>query len=123
MQLALQSSLSLSAADALAATTELFRYLCICARFPTLRLSPSPLMDNVWHALLQRPVYYQKVCAEAHGDAAPAAGKAVLIPHNPCFAGDATEVKRERYKSTLDMYAAVFGKPPPEAFWPADYLK
>jgi len=73
------------------------------------RFSPSPLVDQVWHAHLQLPRHYLAACR--------ALGEDMPIDHDPTTASDALKDKLRRVASTKVLYQVVFGEAPPEAFW------
>jgi large subunit ribosomal protein L40e len=90
-------------------------------------LSPSPLIDRMWHELLLHPRLYLRVCTfirkalrqdcnKSGDDTAISA----IIPHWPRGENDSWNVRRLRYEKSVDMYADVFGNDPPEHIWPTD---
>jgi hypothetical protein len=85
----------------------------------SLALSPSPLVDAAWHALMLVPHAYYAVCAAAWpaGHALPAGGE-LLLSHNPSGADDADAARRARYESTLAAYAGVYRRAGPAWCWP-----
>jgi hypothetical protein len=79
------------------------------------RLSPSPWVDQAWHALLMWPSDYVVLCDRL----LPVAVPERVIDHNPLGGlGDDIPEQRRRYAHTLDVYASLFGTPPAE-YWPA----
>lgn len=118
-------------------TQELFRFLKLVAlSHPPLLvndddddqiLSPSPMIDRMWHDLLLHPRLYERVCtfirkalrqdcSKSGGDTAVSA----IIPHWPRGENDSWNVRRIRYEKSVDMYADVFGNDPPEHIWPTN---
>ena len=76
-------------------------------------LSPSHEIDKVWHALLQFPLDYFRLC-----DAIlPADAASRIIDHNPFGAKD-EELQAKRYNQTLEAYWIHFNDDPPTLFWP-----
>jgi len=73
------------------------------------RFSPSPLVDQVWHAHLQHPRHYLAACR--------ALGEDMPIDHDPTTASDALEDKLRRVARTKVMYREVFGEAPSNVFW------
>ena len=51
--------------QAAALIRELYRYFCLLAAFPNVALSPSPVVDRAWHALMLMPRFYYKACEGA----------------------------------------------------------
>jgi hypothetical protein len=68
----------------------------------TTKLSPSSLLDQVWHSLLLRPRLYAAVCR--------AMGVPELIDHH---VGLATTGHTRRLKATIKLYNEVYGVRPP----------
>ena len=118
-------------------TQELFRFLKLVAlSHPPLLvneddddqiLSPSPMIDRVWHELLLHPRLYERVCtfirkalqqdcSKSGGDTAVSA----IIPHWLRGEHDSWNVRRIRYEKSVDMYADIFGNDPPEDVWPTN---
>jgi len=71
--------------------------------------SPSPPVDQVWHAHLQHPRHYLAACR--------ALGEDMPIDHDPTTASDALEDKLRRVARTKVMYREVFGEAPSNVFW------
>jgi large subunit ribosomal protein L40e len=105
--------------------TELQRFLLLCAMSPDVALSPSPLVDGAWHALLLRPRLYLAVCrfirARARDGAAPDDADDALLDHDPSRVDDTREAVRARYEATLARYEEVFFAGAPAAIWPPAY--
>jgi len=123
--------------DVKSVVQELFRFLKLIAlSHPPLLvnedddhqiLSPSPLIDRMWHELLLHPRLYHRVCTfirkalrqdciKSGGDNSVSA----IIPHWPRGEHDSWNVRRIRYEKSVDMYKDVFGNDPPEHIWPTD---
>ncbi len=95
---------------ALQAIEEYRRFLFMARISPT-EVTPSQLVDEVWHFHLQYTEdYWVRLCDEVLG--AP-------IHHNP---GDGSGSDEERhalqYGYTLELYAHAFGEDAPEEIWP-----
>ena len=72
-----------------------------------LLLSPSILIDQVWHAHLLDTAKYRAACSEL----------GVTIDHNPAGAEDMVLVRDKRLKMTRAFYKTVFCEAPSEQFW------
>jgi ubiquitin len=72
-------------------------------------LSPSPLVDQIWHEVMLFPVAYAELCGKLVGG---------LIDHDP-RAGTASqcELRSNRYLSTFKIYGEVFQHHPPWYAW------
>ena len=66
-------------------------------------LSPSPRVDELWHALILDTLAYKETCEHMLG----AGG---FIHHNPRGGNDAAE-RRTRLNRTVAFYKAAFGNP------------
>ena len=75
-------------------------------------LSPSPLVDKVWHIHLLHTVEYRAACIAL----------GATIEHSLTGALDDDRVKDERLQMTLGLYVRVFKKMPPSQFWLAECL-
>jgi len=100
-----------SAPVAWSAIVEYKRYLALKKAFPNLEISPSPLVDKVWHMHILDTRRYMKDCDYIFGS---------YVHHNPSFDPDEEEQvgMAERYGKTLEAYEKVFGKPAPLDIWP-----
>jgi hypothetical protein len=99
--------------------SEMTRYLALRVVHPTEALSPSPLLDLVWHECMLIPMLYYATCEalRARHRAPAPAGAAVLVPHSTLGAEDPDPVRRARYERTLALYAQVFAEEPREDCW------
>ena len=82
------------------------------------QLSPSPLVDQVWHLHLQHPGLYVAACRKI--------GEGIdLIDHNPSNAEDDPYgyKKLERLERTKIAYKLLFGTEAPTEFWSWSALK
>ena len=70
------------------------------------QLSPSWEVDQVWHALLLFPQIYYQLCISLSNE---------MICHDP-RSDDKNQAKR--YMLTFKKYIKLFGKGPPDLFWP-----
>jgi hypothetical protein len=87
------------------------RFLTMKKNFPKLELSPSPMVDEVWHLHILDTRQYMKDCDRIFGN---------YIHHSPSF-GDSEEEKHhmgDRYEETLRIYEQLFKESPPEWIWP-----
>ena len=80
----------------------------ISSDFMADKLSPSPLIDEVWHKHLLDTLAYDKMCTIDYG---------AKLHHNPDHANDPQ--KDFRYQSTLELYKSVYHCAPPIQYWPA----
>ena len=76
------------------------------------KFSPSPLVDQVWHAHIMRPSLYRAACGALMGTKG-----GELIDHDPDSANDSSEVKRERLRRTRVVYRIIFGQEAPSDIW------
>jgi hypothetical protein len=84
------------------AKTELARFLLLCAT-SNVSLTPSPLVDELWHEFVLDTLSYSKFCtSELH----------VFVHHVPADAPC-----REKYKLTRKLLISAFGNADP-IFWP-----
>ena len=75
-------------------------------------LSPSYKIDKVWHAFLQFPLDYFRLCdAILPGDATSR-----VIDHNP-FGNSDGELQAKRYNRCHEIYRTHFNEDPSTAFW------
>jgi hypothetical protein len=76
------------------------------------KLSPSTVVDEVWHAMLLFPMDYSDLC-----DAIlPRNSSSRLIDHNP-LGGDDMEAREVRYQETRVLYEKTFRELPPSDIW------
>ena len=66
-------------------------------------LSPSPRVDELWHAFILDTLAYKETCERMLGDGG-------FIHHNPRGGNDAAE-RRTRLNRTVALYKAAFGNP------------
>jgi hypothetical protein len=93
-------------ADAAVEEYKKFIYLLCISDRP---LSPSPEIDQVWHAhMLWTENYWEKFCEGTIGR---------KVHHRPSSEG-VTPALRADYDATLDLYADEFGEAAPRDFWP-----
>jgi hypothetical protein len=71
------------------------------------KLSPSPLIDSMWHLHILDIRRYEDMCSKLPS----------LIHHNPDGGNDAAS-RSKRYEATLFAYRARFGEAAPNAIWP-----
>lgn len=70
-------------------------------------VSPSPLVDAVWHMAVLYTAQYRALCGRK------------FIDHNPNGADDHDAQERSRrYQQTLNVYRALFQREPPANIWP-----
>jgi len=96
--------------------TEYRRFLALKTIFhdtsPPLALSPSAIIDQVWHLHLLTPVHYTK-CCKLLGEE--------LIDHDPSASRDCIELRQKRLDMTKRSYKVAFGEDPPQKFWAINY--
>ncbi|KAJ2993862.1 hypothetical protein HDV02_002029 [Globomyces sp. JEL0801] len=76
---------------------------------PEYKCSPSPIIDEAWHALLLFTEFYQNLCGSR------------FIHYNPMCEFDTIEEKAGRYNATLHAYRNLFEQIPDSDFWPEQY--
>lgn len=69
------------------------------------KLSPSPMIDLVWHALILHSEIYIDICRGRY------------IHHRPSGESEG-ELQKKRYKQTLLSYVQTFKATPPQDMWP-----
>ncbi len=77
-----------------------------------LLLSPSGIVDTVWHMALLMPKLYMELC---HALMAARGQRPELIDHAPIFAD--AEARADRIAVTKALYKRVFREEPPEVYW------
>jgi hypothetical protein len=99
------------APTAWSAIVEYKRFLALKKALPNLEISPSPLVDKVWHMHILDTRRYMKDCDYIFGS---------YMHHSPSFDLDEDERHEmaERFRTTLEAYEKVFGIPAPEDIWP-----
>jgi hypothetical protein len=76
-------------------------------------LSPSFIVDEVWHKILLLPAHYYRLCnCLLHAEC-----KERIIDHNPDGSLEGAP-QLERYQRTLDAYRLFFKEDPPAHMWP-----
>lgn len=93
------------------AIAEYRRYLLLAAEAGH-PVSPSPVIDEVWHLhLLYTRSYWERLCSAVLGFA---------LHHEPANGTGEDRTKlNDWYAKTLESYARVFGVTAPEEVWPA----
>jgi len=100
---------------------ELWRFLvmkALCRDYEADMISPSPLVDELWHTFLLFPALYLKVC---HGLLQDTAN---ILNHNPNLAFDdssdpnSNSKRFQRYMASLVLYKIAFKTYAPTEFWP-----
>jgi len=99
------------ASVAWSAIVEYKRFLLLKRKFPDLEISPSPLVDKIWHMHILDTRQYMKDCDYIFGS---------YVHHNPSFEADEEEqlVMADRYSKTLEAYRLIFRINAPENIWP-----
>ncbi|KAJ3048414.1 hypothetical protein HK097_010550 [Rhizophlyctis rosea] len=69
-------------------------------------LSPSPLVDEIWHYHLLDTVSYMKMCEAI----------AMFVHHDP-LGGQNDAARKLRLKLTVSLYAEFFGEEAPDEVW------
>ena len=101
------------------AVIELCRFLTLKALDLDLdasKLSPSGLVDVVWHCFLLTQPLYNQFCDKILPSRVAHPNR--VIGHNPLGAED--EDRDNRYTHTLQRYKEVFGIEPPSFYWEDD---
>lgn len=78
-------------------------------KLDTLKLSPSGLVDHIWHAHLLLPQHYVQVCEMLGG----------LIEHSVLTA--MSDDRSQRYDRTVELYTNIWGRPDAEIWPPASH--
>lgn len=88
-----------------------YRRFAILAAATGHRVTPSPIVDKVWHFhLTDTRRYWEEFCPHVLGRP---------LHHDPGRGGAAeTRRHREQYRATLASYEGLFGVPPPPDIWP-----
>jgi hypothetical protein len=83
------------------------------------RISPSPLIDEVWHLHILDTRNYAADCHQMHAEHFPRkAGQ--FIHHSPLGMFDNKKVLKQRREAAKKAYQLRFGTRPDEAYWGAD---
>lgn len=86
-----------------------FVFLAIAAGHP---VSPSPIVDAVWHVhLLYTKAYWQEFCPNVLGRD---------LHHSPSTGSGDADRYRAQYLQTLASYEHWFGETPPSDIWPRE---
>ncbi|MBB5865154.1 TIGR04222 domain-containing membrane protein [Xanthomonas sp. 3058] len=90
---------------------EEYRRFCFLACTGTQDVTPSPLIDQVWHThLTDTRAYWQQFCPQV---------LQTTLHHQPGRAGADEDMRfQAQYRQTLERYRQHFGEPP-AALWPA----
>lgn len=85
-----------------------FAFLAVAAGHP---VSPSPIVDEVWHChLLYTYTYWKEFCPKVLGRD---------LHHHPSIGGDDAARYRKQYEQTLASYEHWFSEMPPPDLWPS----
>jgi hypothetical protein len=97
------------------AAVDAYRRFCFLAVISPTPVTPSEIVDEVWHQhLIYSRDYWTIWCGERLQ--AP-------LHHDPTPGGpEAQMIYRRQYAETLALHEQLFG-PPPEALWPATHLR
>jgi len=92
-----------------------YRRFCFLAMISPTPVTPSEIVDEVWHQhLIYSRDYWTHWCGEALGGE---------LHHDPTPGGpEAQGLYRRRYSETLALYERIFGPPDP-AIWPATHVR
>jgi len=100
----LQDKVGIEPSHAISALTEAIRFLTLIASTPGKILTPSQVVDDVWHEFILCTQAYTDFCQERYGR---------YVHHHP--GGDATK-HAEQFRQTLGLYQERYGPPPPR-YW------
>lgn len=94
------------------AIEEYRRFIYMAATSPT-QVTPSDIVDQVWHLhLTYTRSYWEDMCGGVLGRP---------LHHGPTKGGTAEDTKyRSQYDRTLALYRETFGEEPPAEFWPPE---
>ena len=92
-----------------------YRRFCLLAMISPTPVTPSEIVDEVWHQhLIYSRDYWTLWCGKALGGA---------LHHDPTPGGpEAQELYRRQYSETLALYERFFG-PPDVGIWPATHVR
>lgn len=100
-------------------SVELIRFLFLKAWFSD--ISPSPVVDRCWHALMLMPVLYVKMCKKLLSIEGTQKYDEEIISHDP-LGGDNKFARDRRYTTCLAKYGLIFSSGFLLAtIWPEDY--
>lgn len=101
--------------DEARSAVDAYRRFCFLAVVSPTPVTPSEIVDEVWH---QHLIYSRDYWAAWCGETLQAP-----LHHDPTPGGpDAQMTYRAQYAATLALHEEFFG-PPPEALWPATHLR
>lgn len=100
----LEKNLSISSAEALRSVTEVAKFLSLCAASNE-TLTPSKLVDDVWHEMILFTRSYQSICTRYLGR---------FVHHQP---SNNSEQEENQYLKTLSLYQKYYGTPDSK-YWP-----
>ena len=83
-------------------------------------LSPSPMIDELWHYLVLCSKQYVAVCKALFLEETTQEQSPPFLHHNLLASAsgeEATQARRERYGNTLSLYQRAFKMSPKEEFW------
>ena len=106
--------------DMLCKAWELFRFLCIRAVYGD-NVSPSGILDDVWHSVILDTVLYQRLCRLVIDELQSENLCGVshnIISHSKLASLDSSEMKDKRYKEGCMVYKMIYGKPIDRKLWP-----
>jgi hypothetical protein len=88
------------------------KFLVLIKNHPKASLTPSYIIDEVWHSHILDTKAYAKICEKFFGK---------FLHHNPGFGESVEEHKvfDNQYSNTLKLYRKKFGEPP-AYFWPSN---
>ena len=97
------------------AAVDAYRRFCFLAVISPVPMTPSEIVDEVWHQhLIYSRDYWQVWCGER---------LQATLHHDPTPGGaEAQQTYRRQYAETLALHERVFGPPSP-ALWPATHLR
>ena len=78
-----------------------------------INLSPSALIDKVWHEHLQHTAKYREACSVL--------GQGVFIDHDPDGALSSRSLREKRPLLTKTYYSIIFNQPAPVKYWGLEY--
>ena len=94
----------------LAAFEEYRRFLYL-AQIAGFEVTPSTIVDRVWHThLIYSKEYWELLCREVLNRP---------LRHEPCLGSEAMPRYAENYQKTKDLYLSEFGQSPPLNIWPS----
>jgi len=95
---------------------EYLKFMKLMQRYPSVRFSPSEMVDQVWHEHILFTKEYRKFCKKHFGS---------YVNHNPTVPGYSTATASDdqrSYVNSLYFYELHFKSTPSTKYWPSDKI-